>query len=405
MTRFRLALATFVAAAAPAANAQAAGPAVVTQPVEEVRSSSVRVVAAVDHGGLPTTVQVEHGVPGAFDRTTPAQTVEPVGDGSAGEVVVFTVSGLAPATAYEARVVATNADGTASGAPVAYTTAAGEPPALSLRAGAPVAPKSAAVVATLDPRGQTTRWWVEHGPTARLGSRTAAGEVSGSGANETLTARLDGLQPGKAVFFAVVAVNATGETRTPVRSFAQPPGISRLHTLAPDAVAYGGRATVTTVVSALAPGGLEVLLQRFEGAAWGRLAAVTTDAAGRATFRTGPLVRPLVLHATVDAVPPFVSPARVVQVRPRVALRARAVGRRRVRLDATVTPAQEGQRAHVQRLVGRRWVDLGRKEVRAGRVRFVVGRAARRRVLRVTVVSSQLGWATGASPRRTVAGG
>lgn len=77
--------------------------------------------AAVDPAGQDTTFHVEYGPTTDYGSTTPDASA-PAAGGPAVQTV--TLGALAPATTYHARLVASNASGTSTGADVAFTTPA-----------------------------------------------------------------------------------------------------------------------------------------------------------------------------------------------------------------------------------------------------------------------------------------
>jgi hypothetical protein len=75
----------------------------------------------VNPSGAATTVHFEYGTNSSYGTRTPDQSLAA---GSADQLPSATLSGLAPATTYHARVVATNAGGTVDGPDFTFTTSA-----------------------------------------------------------------------------------------------------------------------------------------------------------------------------------------------------------------------------------------------------------------------------------------
>jgi hypothetical protein len=96
-----------------------AQPSVASEAVSGITAGEAVVGAAISPGGLPTSYVVEYGTTTAYGTTTPSANVgagfEPVG-------TQVRLSGLSPATAYHARVVAHNKFGTIFGNDIAFTT-------------------------------------------------------------------------------------------------------------------------------------------------------------------------------------------------------------------------------------------------------------------------------------------
>jgi 6-phosphogluconolactonase (cycloisomerase 2 family)/phosphodiesterase/alkaline phosphatase D-like protein len=84
-----------------------------------VTATSATLTAVVDAHGAATTFTFEYGPSNAFGSLSAVDTLEPI-DG--GQAVSLPIGGLAPATTYRYRIVATNAGGTTAGAVQSFTT-------------------------------------------------------------------------------------------------------------------------------------------------------------------------------------------------------------------------------------------------------------------------------------------
>ena len=94
-------------------------PAASTQGVDQITTSSARISGTVNTSGTASTWWIDYGTTTAYGLKTPAQ---PLG-ASTDDVDVQTVmTGLAAGTAYHARVVISNTQGTVGGDDVAFTT-------------------------------------------------------------------------------------------------------------------------------------------------------------------------------------------------------------------------------------------------------------------------------------------
>lgn len=98
----------------------ASAPAVVTGSASGVTTTAATVAGTVDPKGRATTYRLQYGVNGTLDEQTAAVSA---GSGSGPVAVSFPLSGLAAATTYSYRVVATNDAGTVEGATQTFTTA------------------------------------------------------------------------------------------------------------------------------------------------------------------------------------------------------------------------------------------------------------------------------------------
>ncbi len=108
--------------AAPPAQA-GLPPAITTDPVSNLTSTSVTLNATVTPNGSPTTVQFLWGTDPIYDvRTTPARTVT----GTMAQAVQATLTELQPGTTYFVQALARNANGAAEGLRRSFTTS-GDP--------------------------------------------------------------------------------------------------------------------------------------------------------------------------------------------------------------------------------------------------------------------------------------
>ncbi|HEX2087116.1 MAG TPA: fibronectin type III domain-containing protein [Solirubrobacteraceae bacterium] len=155
--------------------------------------TSATLSGTVDPNGTPTTWRIEYGTTTDYGSQT-AESAPLTGDDPVG--VVGTLTGLAPDTAYLARLVMTSGGGTARGTATTFTT---PPLAGSLTASAP---EHDAVTLTGAVTGGTG-WRIEWGPTSSYGA-----SIEGSGPVE---ATLTGLTPDTPYHARLVAIGAGGE--------------------------------------------------------------------------------------------------------------------------------------------------------------------------------------------------
>ena len=184
--------------------------------------SSFTANTAVNPNGLVTTGYIEYGLtPGGPYPFSSA--VQPQGSGTGIFNDTFTVSGLAPATAYFWRFVATNASGTSNSIQrTCVTQSVVPPPAPQLTqvlgcSGS--TPSSIDVDTIVNPNGLSTTVFVEYGTTFLLGSVTA-GIAAGAGlVNVPIgPTTLSGLPPSTVIFFRHRATNSSGTNYTSIDS-------------------------------------------------------------------------------------------------------------------------------------------------------------------------------------------
>src|SRR5687767_12018457 len=177
----------------PAAVALAAAPTASTGPVSGVGRTAATLNGTVNPGGAATSWHFEYG-------TTTAYGLESGGGdtaaGSADVPVSIQVAGLSAGTTYHYRVVATNADGTVTGADRTFRTAAGPSlPSVSSTVAREVGPTSASLRSRIDPNRGATSYHFEYGLSQSYGSRT---QDRGIGSGDTAVAvaeTIGGLEP------------------------------------------------------------------------------------------------------------------------------------------------------------------------------------------------------------------
>jgi Ca2+-binding RTX toxin-like protein len=101
-----------------------------------------------------------------------------------------------------ALVVTGGAGALSAVAPIAITGPAGA-----------VGGTTATVTGTINPGAQTTTWYVEYGPSAAYGSKTASLSAGAGAANVNVASAIGGLKPGVTYHYRFVATNTSGTSR------------------------------------------------------------------------------------------------------------------------------------------------------------------------------------------------
>jgi hypothetical protein len=159
-----------------------------------------------------------------LDATYGASTHEkPLGGGFDDLTATETISGLTPGRTYHFRVVATSANGSATGEDATFTTT--PPPSITAEAAFDAGQDSATVHAWINPNGEETTYQFEYGPTDSYGSVTPAAPASiGSGREKRVViATLTGLALGTKHHYRVVARTAAGVTISQDHTFTTRP--------------------------------------------------------------------------------------------------------------------------------------------------------------------------------------
>jgi hypothetical protein len=187
-------------------------PTVTTGGATEVGLSTATLTGSVDpEGSALVNCQFEVGTTAqaGFPRTIPCES-DP--SGSTPSPVEARISGLQPDTIYRARLSATNTNGASEGATITFRTA-GPPEITEVRA-RDANQTSAILEAVVDPRGFTTSFQFEWGPSDSYGNSVGAGTVAAGGAAAHAVAQISGLQPGTTYHYRVVATNGEGRVTT-----------------------------------------------------------------------------------------------------------------------------------------------------------------------------------------------
>lgn len=176
--------------------------------------TSLTVGATVDPRGLPTTFRFQYGTTTAYGSET---TTGDAGAGGTPVPVTATVTGLQPGTAYNFRVVATNAAGTTFG-PNQVATTTGPAPTAQTTEATVTGRRSALLTGLVGTRGITGSVRFAWGTSATaLTSRTPARRVNGDRVN--VRAALTDLTPSRRYHYRVIVESAGGRAEGRVMTF------------------------------------------------------------------------------------------------------------------------------------------------------------------------------------------
>jgi hypothetical protein len=259
-------------------------PAVVTNPASAISNTSARLNGSVDPNGEATTWYFEFGTTTSYGTKT-ANTGGGAGNNPTNHSV--TISGLATATTYHYRIVATNASGTTLGADRTFTTQG--PPAVVTGAAQDIGPRSVVLNGTVDPRGRATSWHFEYGTTTSYGTNTPSRNAGSGNGAATISEPVPNLTPGVTYHYRLVASNGAGSTSGADGTFATPPGLTLK---ASTFRVIAGRFVSLSGVLTGAPAGVTVTIsgQTFGSAAFAQLATVATGGGGVWTYLAQPKI-------------------------------------------------------------------------------------------------------------------
>jgi virginiamycin B lyase len=172
----------------------------------------------VNPHGAATAYVFEYGTSTAFGQIAPLPAGN-AGATTADQSVQAALSSLQANTTYFYRLVATSAQGTASGPVRAFTTGPMTAPVVTTGSASAIHSTAARLAGTVNPRGQATSLTFEYGTTTAFGQITSvdsAGEYAGV---QQVSLPVSGLLPSTRYLYRIVASNATGTTSGPVMSF------------------------------------------------------------------------------------------------------------------------------------------------------------------------------------------
>jgi hypothetical protein len=267
-----------------AGGANAATPAAVTGSVSNLSTTSVRLTGSVDPNGEQTNWFFEFGPTTSYGTRT---AVVNAGSGQNSVNVGSNLSGLAVATTFHYRLVATNASGTSFGVDRTFTTQG--PPAVMLAQVQNAISSTATLNGSVNPNGRSTNWFFDYGTTTSYGSRTPVRNVGNGQAAVAVSASLTSLTPSTTYHYRLVATNSAGTTYGTDATFATVPAVTLAQ--AGLRVVAGRYIRLFGTVAGGQPGqSVTVLAQPFGTGAFTQVATVLTGGGGTWSFLAQPRV-------------------------------------------------------------------------------------------------------------------
>ena len=203
-----------LAALALPSAAHAASPTVSTVSAASIGQTAATLRADVNPHGKATTYAFQYGTSTAYGSQTPARSA---GSGTGVKRVTSRLTGLTPGVRYHYRVIASNVDGTSTGADRSFRTRLppARPPAVL--GTAPFAPDASGVAFTalLNPGGATTTYRFQYGTSPAYGLETFGRTLRASVLPQSVSFRINSLASHTTYHFRVVASNHAGTTFGP----------------------------------------------------------------------------------------------------------------------------------------------------------------------------------------------
>jgi hypothetical protein len=192
-----------------------------TETPSQVGPDTATLNGSLDPDGYGTTYYFEWGRTAAYGNTTPSLPGTDVGSTPGTTPVSAEIDGLDHYTSYHYRLVASNSFGTTYGEDVQFLSAPPFLPTVSDTAVLNITDDGATVSAKVTPGHGPTVFRFQYGTDTSYGNRTPLSEPIGDDDSpHTVSAEISNLQSGTTYHYRVVAINFSGSTLGPDRTFA-----------------------------------------------------------------------------------------------------------------------------------------------------------------------------------------
>ncbi len=189
-------------------TAPTAPPTVVTGGADQIGPLKGAVHGTVDPNGLSTSWHFEYGKTTGYGSTTPT---ENAGSGTSALNVSVLLQSLEAGVTYHYRLVGSSSAGTTRGADKTFTTDSA--PTVMTGPTQSVAPTSAVVTGTINPRGRSSTVWFEYGTSTAYGSKTATQSAGFGTSDKAVTATITGLKIGTVYHYRIAGQSDAGTVR------------------------------------------------------------------------------------------------------------------------------------------------------------------------------------------------
>ena len=269
------------------ALAAAALPTATTGHVTSVQPTSAQVTGTVNPNGSATSWYFEYKLSSSTTYGTKTL-AKSIGSGTTDVEVSGSLTGLAPATSYNYRIVATSSAGTKHGGNGIFNTSAA--PVVITGAASHLTASSATLNGIVNPEALATTWYFEYGTTTGYGSKTPATNLAASPNNTNVDAVVSNLAPQSTYHYRLVVTSSAG-TSVGV-DFMLTTGLSVTLNSSTSAIVYGGSVNLSgAVASGTAGDHVTIMSERFDQKAFSGITVITTGNGGTWNYSTQPSMR------------------------------------------------------------------------------------------------------------------
>jgi hypothetical protein len=335
-----------VAALALAGSAIAAAPTATTTGASAISPTTARLNGTVNPNGQSTTWYFQLGTTTNYGTNT---AVTNAGSGSKPANVSMSLTGLAPGTTYDYRIVASNGSGTTFGANQTFTTT--PPPSVQTQAAQGIGVTGTTLVGAVNPNALASGWSFEYGTTAAYGSKTAVQTLAAGTATLPVSVPVTGLAAGTTYHYRLDATSAAGTSYGADLTFTTLSALTlKAHALQ---VVHGGRVALSGVVTGGATGvPVTILAARYGATSYTPIATTYSRNAGSYVY----YVRPTIGTSYEASANGGTTPPAAIGVRPAVTVTALRLARLKTHVTAGVQLI--GRLIQLQRRDGTRWVTV-----------------------------------------------
>jgi hypothetical protein len=359
-------------------------PAVVTKPASSLRDTTAQLNGTVNPNGLATSTFFEYGTSASYGTKT---AVKSAGSGTSARSTSTGIAGLAGATTYHYRLVATSAAGTTAGADLTFTTLGRA--GVQTGAATSVGEQTATLTGSVTPNGHATSWTFEWGTSLNYGTRLATGSAGSGTAAVPVSAPISGLSAGTTYHFRLVATNSSGTTTGADVAFTTA-GAAVTLVATSSRVIFGLPVRLLGVIGTRqADQRVTVFAQRYGAGSFTAVTTVLTGPGGTWTL----LVHPKIGTRYKALFNGAASPIATIGVRPAVTLHLVPKSRGRFSTHVIGVRSFAGRVVQLQRrLANGSWRTIGRRALNRHSTTVFAPRLARGRwTLRVAMSVNQAG--------------